>query len=60
MSIRSEPLTGSARPTRRAASLGVWLDRQSVFSWLMMAPPLLFLAYALWQPDFVVREEISV
>ncbi len=44
MSIRSEPLIGVGRPTRRAASLGVWLDRESVFSWLMMAPPILFLA----------------
>ena len=44
MSIRSEPLIGVGRPARRAASLGVWLDRESVFSWLMMAPPILFLA----------------
>jgi multiple sugar transport system permease protein len=44
MSIRSEPLIGVGRPTRRAVSLGAWLDRESVFSWLMMAPPILFLA----------------
>jgi multiple sugar transport system permease protein len=35
---------------RRATSLGVWLDRQSVFSWLMMAPPLLFLAALVGYP----------
>jgi multiple sugar transport system permease protein len=44
MSVRSEPFVRAARPARRTAQLGVWLDRQSVFSWLMMAPPLLFLA----------------
>jgi multiple sugar transport system permease protein len=43
MSIRSEPLIGVGRPARRAASLEAWLDRESVFSWLMMAPPILFL-----------------
>jgi multiple sugar transport system permease protein len=35
---------------RRAATLGLWLDRQSVFSWLMMAPPLLFLAALVGYP----------
>ena len=35
---------------RRAATLGVWLDRQSVFSWLIMAPPLLFLAALVGYP----------
>jgi len=50
MSIRSEPLVVTARPVRRAATLGVWLDRQSVFSWLMMAPPLLFLAALVGYP----------
>jgi len=50
MSIRSEPLVVAARPVRRAATLGVWLDRQSVFSWLMMAPPLLFLAALVGYP----------
>jgi multiple sugar transport system permease protein len=44
MTVRSEPLVGAARPARGTASVAVWLDRQSVFSWLMMAPPLLFLA----------------
>ena len=50
MSVRSEPLVTAARPARRAATLGVWLDRQSVFSWLMMAPPLLFLAALVGYP----------
>jgi multiple sugar transport system permease protein len=44
MAIRSDPLIGVAMRRRRAASLGLWLDRESVFSWLMMALPLLFLA----------------
>jgi len=50
MSLRSEPLIGAARSVRYAAPLGVWLDRQSVFSWLMMAPPLLFLAALVGYP----------
>jgi multiple sugar transport system permease protein len=50
MSVRSEPLVGAVRSARRAATLGVWLDRQGVFSWLMMAPPLLFLATLVGYP----------
>jgi multiple sugar transport system permease protein len=50
MSVRSEPFVGAARPVRRAATLGLLLDRQSVFSWLMMAPPLLFLAALVGYP----------
>jgi multiple sugar transport system permease protein len=50
MSVRFEPLAGAARPVRRTVTLGVWLDRQSVFSWLMMAPPLLFLAALVGYP----------
>jgi multiple sugar transport system permease protein len=50
MSVRSEPLVGAVRPARRAATLGAWLDSQSVFSWLMMAPPLLFLAALVGYP----------
>jgi multiple sugar transport system permease protein len=50
MSVRSEPFVAAGRPARRAAALGVWLDRQSVFSWLMMAPPLLFLAALVGYP----------
>ena len=50
MTIRSEPLVGTYRQLRRAAPLVVWLDRQGVFSWLMMAPPLLFLAALVGYP----------
>jgi multiple sugar transport system permease protein len=50
MSIRSEPLIGVARPPHRAASLALWLDREAVFSWLMMALPLLFLAALVGYP----------
>ena len=50
MSVRSEPLVRAARPVRRPAALSLWLDRQSVFSWLMMAPPLLFLAALVGYP----------
>ncbi len=50
MSIRSEPLAAIGRFPRRSASVGAWLDRQGVFSWLMMAPPLLFLAALVGYP----------
>lgn len=50
MTIRSEPLAGVVRRPRRPLSLSGWLDRQSVFSWLMMAPPLLFLAALVGYP----------
>jgi multiple sugar transport system permease protein len=50
MTIRSEPIAGVVRPSRRAMSLGAWLDRESVFSWLMMALPLLFLAALVGYP----------
>ena len=50
MSVRSEPFVGAARPARRTATLAGWLDRQSVFSWLMMAPPRLFLAALVGYP----------
>ena len=50
MSVRSEPFVGAARPARRTATLAGWLDRQSVFSWPMMAPPLLFLAALVGYP----------
>jgi len=38
------------RRRRPTASLSGWLDRESVFSWLMMAPPLLFLAALVGYP----------
>ena len=44
MAIRSEPIGVLAKPHRRGFSLALWLDREAVFSWLMMALPLLFLA----------------
>ena len=50
MTLRSEPLAGILTSSRRAASVTGWLDRQSVFSWLMMAPPLLFLAALVGYP----------
>src|SRR5260221_847646 len=51
MTIRSEPLAAIGRPARqRPASLAAWLDRESVFSWLMMATPLLFLAALVGYP----------
>jgi len=50
MSIRTEPLAAVARPPRPAISLSLWLDRASVFSWLMMALPLLFLAAMVGYP----------
>jgi multiple sugar transport system permease protein len=50
VTLRSEPLIGAIRRERRAVSLSGWLDRESVFSWLMMAPPLLFLAALVGYP----------
>src|SRR5258707_15115244 len=52
MTIASEPLLVPARAARRRASLAVVLDRQSVFSWLMMALPLAFLAALVGYPFF--------
>ncbi len=50
MTIRSEPLIAVRRPASRPLSLAGWLDRESVFSWLMMALPLLFLAAMVGYP----------
>jgi len=50
MSVRSESIAAIVRPIRRPVSVTAWLDRQSVFSWLMMAPPLLFLAVLVGYP----------
>ncbi len=50
MSVRSEPLIGAVRPARRPVSLAGWLDREDVFSWLMMALPLLFLVALVGYP----------
>ena len=48
----------SARPAGAAVSLSGWLDRESVFSWLMMAPPLLFLAALVGYP-FCLRHPVE-
>jgi multiple sugar transport system permease protein len=50
MSIRTESLITLARPRRRDVSFAGWLDREAVFSWLMMALPLLFLAALVGYP----------
>src|SRR5215472_11896060 len=50
MTIASERLPGLVHATRRRASLSVLLDRQDVFSWLMMALPLAFLAALVGYP----------
>jgi multiple sugar transport system permease protein len=50
MTLRSELAVGVARQARRTAPVRSWLDRESVFSWLMMAPPLLFLAALVGYP----------
>jgi multiple sugar transport system permease protein len=50
VSVRSETIAAVERLPHRAASVSLWLDRQSVFSWLMMAPPLLFLAALVGYP----------
>ncbi len=52
MTIRSEVLRVAVRPRRPARSLATWLDRESVFSWLMMALPILFLAALVGYPFF--------
>src|SRR5258708_32025284 len=49
MAIRSEHLVAIGR-RRQPVSLGNWLVRGTVFSWLMMAPPLLFLAALVGYP----------
>jgi multiple sugar transport system permease protein len=51
MSIRTEPIVAAVAPVqRRPLTLAGWLDRESVFSWLMMALPLLFLAALVGYP----------
>ena len=52
MTIASERLLVPAHAARRRASLAVVLDRESVFSWLMMALPLAFLAALVGYPFF--------
>lgn len=50
MAIRAESLIGVAPLRRRPLTLAGWLDREAVFSWLMMALPLLFLAALVGYP----------
>ena len=52
MAIRAEPFFAAARRPRRPVSFAAWLDREAVFSWLMMALPLLFLAAFVGYPFF--------
>ena len=52
MTVASERLLAPAHAARRRVSLAVVLDRQSVFSWLMMALPLAFLAALVGYPFF--------
>src|SRR6201989_2333115 len=52
MTIASERLIGAAPAARKRLPLAVLLDRQSVFSWLMMALPLAFLAGLVGYPFF--------
>ncbi|MGA8755261.1 MAG: sugar ABC transporter permease [Stellaceae bacterium] len=44
MSIRSETLPALTQRPRRPLTFAGWLDREAVFSWLIMAAPLAFLA----------------
>jgi len=52
MTIASERLDVSARAARKRVPLAVVFDRESVFSWLMMALPLAFLAALVGYPFF--------
>jgi multiple sugar transport system permease protein len=52
MAIRTEPIVAIGRRPRRPFSLGEWFDRAPVFSWLMMAPPILFLVALVGYPFF--------
>jgi multiple sugar transport system permease protein len=52
MTVASERLPGLGRAARTRMPLGAVLDRESVFSWLMMALPLLFLAALVGYPFF--------
>src|SRR4029077_12201549 len=52
MAIRSETFAGIGPPPRRPFVLSEWVDRGPVFSWLMMAPPILFIAAMVGYPFF--------
>ena len=52
MAIRSEAVAAIGQRPRQAVTLSNWLDRGAVFSWLMMAPPILFLVAFVGYPFF--------
>lgn len=52
MSIHTETLPAVAQRARRPLTFAGWVDREAVFSWLMMATPLLFLAGFVGYPFF--------
>src|SRR5215472_9263907 len=52
MAVASERLLGFGQAAHRRAPLALLLDRESVFSWLLMALPLLFLAALVGYPFF--------
>jgi multiple sugar transport system permease protein len=52
MSIRSEAFVGVAGRSHRPFVLSEWVDRGTVFSWLMMAPPVLFIVAFVGYPFF--------
>jgi multiple sugar transport system permease protein len=52
MAFRSEAFAGVAPHRRRRFALSEWADRGAVFSWLMMAPPILFIVAFVGYPFF--------
>jgi multiple sugar transport system permease protein len=52
MAIRTDPIVAIGMRPRRRVSLTEWIDRGPVFSWLMMTPPILFLAALVGYPFF--------
>jgi len=52
MAIQLERVAAIGRRAGGTAPFAAWLDRESVFSWLMMALPLLFLAAFVGYPFF--------
>src|SRR5689334_11429161 len=50
--MTAETLASAAAHRRPAFSLGRWLERGSVFSWLMVGPPVLFLLALVGYPFF--------
>src|ERR1700728_2788546 len=52
MAFRSEPFAGVTPRPRQPLSLSNWVDRGTVFSWLMMMPPILFILAFVGYPFF--------